>query len=61
MEGGVANLRNKRAIIGILGCLAILAAIWALNVELTYERNVRRGIPADFRLRRSNVVYNWRA
>jgi hypothetical protein len=57
----VANLRNKRQILWLLGFLVIAAALWALNVELTYERNVRRGIPADFRLHHPRTVYIWRS
>jgi hypothetical protein len=41
--------------------LLLIAALWALNIELTYERNIRRGIPADFRIYRSHVAYNARA
>jgi hypothetical protein len=54
-------LRNKRQIIWILAGLVLTAALWALDIELTYERNVRRGIPADFRLHNPHTVYNRRA
>jgi hypothetical protein len=57
----VSTLRNKKQALWILGGLIITAALWALNIELTYERNVRRGIPADFRLHRSNATHIWRA
>jgi len=40
---------------------AILAsALWILNVEITYERNVRH-IPADFRMRHHHPTYRWKA
>lgn len=40
--------------------LAAIASLWALNVELTFERNVRRGIPADFRLHNQHRPFNWK-
>jgi len=40
---------------GILAC-----ALWVLNIEITYERNVRH-IPADFRVRHRNTTYLWKA
>jgi hypothetical protein len=45
----------------VVACLAMVATLWVVNIELTYERNIRRGIPADFQLRRSHAAYNWRA
>jgi hypothetical protein len=46
----------------LLGCavLAAIASLWALNVELTFERNLRRGVPADFRIHRSHRPPVWR-
>ena len=54
-------LRNKKRILWIPAFLILAAALWALDIELTYERNIRRGIPADFRLHIPHTVYNWRA
>jgi hypothetical protein len=54
-------LRNKKRVIWMLAWLVIASALWALDVEITYERNVRRGIPADFRIHHPHTVYNWRA
>ena len=41
--------------------LILAGALWALGIELTYERNIRRDIPADFRIRHLHRSYNWRA
>ena len=57
----VATLENKRRIIWALIVLTLAATLWALDIELTYERNVRRGIPADFRIHRPHTVFNARA
>jgi len=57
----VATLGNKRRIIWALIGLTLAATLWALDIELTYEHNVRRGIPADFRIHRPRAVINWRA
>ena len=53
----MARIRRKM----LLGCLgvAVLAGVWALHVELTFEHNVRRGIPADFRLHPTRPVVTW--
>jgi len=44
----------------VLASLLAAAALWMLNIELTYERNIRRGIPADFRIRLHRSVKVWR-
>jgi len=56
----VANMRNKQQITLVLAGIVIAAALWALGIELIYEHNVRRGIPADFRVQRPHAIYNWR-
>jgi hypothetical protein len=57
----MAMFRNKRRVgWGILG-LAFVATLWVLNVERTYERNVRQGIPADFRIQNGHRPLNWKA
>ncbi len=50
---------NKR-IVWVLAAIVAVSALWMLKVEITYERNVRRGIPADFRISR-HQVYMWKA
>ena len=54
------RLRNWNRIFWILAALAMAAAMWALNVELTFEQNMRRGIPADFRLHSALRPVNWK-
>jgi hypothetical protein len=51
---------NRKLGWGILG-LAFIAVLWVLNVERTYEQNVRQGIPADFRIRNEHRPINWKA
>jgi hypothetical protein len=52
--------RNKQAMFWVMIGLILAGAFWALGIELTYERNVRRGIPADFRIHRPHSVFNAR-
>jgi len=54
-------LRNSKRVLWLLVGLVIASALWALDVEVTYEHNVRRGIPADFRSHHRNTAYNSRA
>jgi len=53
-------VRVKRILISGCAALAIASALWAVRVEFTFERNLRRGIPADFRLRNAHRPINWR-
>jgi hypothetical protein len=54
-------VENRRRIFWVSLMLLLAVWFWALGIELTYERNVRRGIPADFRIHRSHAVLNSRA
>jgi hypothetical protein len=54
-------LPNRQRILWVMIALLLAVAFWALDIELTYERNIRRGIPADFRIRHSRSVYNSKA
>jgi hypothetical protein len=56
----VAMSRNKRHLFWALFWLFLGAAFWALDIEVTFEHNVRQNIPADFELHRSQAVVNWR-
>jgi hypothetical protein len=49
-------LRNKLRLFFILLALLAAAVFWVLDIELTYERNVRHGIPADFRMGRHHAL-----
>jgi hypothetical protein len=40
--------------------LVVASALWALDIEITYEHNLRQGIPADYLLHRQRIVYTWR-
>lgn len=53
-------VKTRRQTLWIFGALLFVAALWALGVELTFERNVRRGIPADFRLHSTHRPVNWK-
>lgn len=50
---------KKRILLGVAG-LALLPVFWIMQIEVTYERNIRRGIPADFHLMRPHVVRMWK-
>ena len=53
-------LRNKPRLLFILLALLTTVAFWVLDIELTYERNIRRGIPADFRIHHPHALDIWR-
>lgn len=53
-------LRNKLRLLLIVLGLLTAAAFWVLDIELTYERNIRHGIPADFLIHRPRSVETWR-
>jgi len=51
---------NRRRILWVSIVLLFAFCFWALGIEFAYERNVRRGIPADFHIHRAHTVYNAR-
>jgi hypothetical protein len=53
-------LRYKKYLLWIAVTPALASALWVLNVEITYERNVR-DIPTDFRVRHHNPPNRWKA
>ena len=53
-------LRYKKKLLLIVVAVVLASALWILNVEITYERNVRH-IPTDFRVRHHNTTYRWKA
>ena len=53
-------LRYRKHLLWIAVAAVLASALWVLNVEITYERNVRH-IPTDFRVRRHNPPYRWKA
>jgi len=53
--------RKGKRVLWMFLWLLIASALWALDIEVTYEHNIRRGIPADFRSHHPHAVYNWRA
>jgi hypothetical protein len=55
------RVRLGRKMLWLLVALIALPALWILEVEVTYERNVRRGIPAEFLEHRQHKVVLWRA
>jgi len=52
-------LRNKMRLFFLLLALLAAAVCWVLQIELTYERNIRHGIPADFRIHRPHNLETW--
>jgi len=53
-------LRTTKRVLWTLIWLCLASALWALDIEITYEHNVSRGISADFRSHYHPKVYNWR-
>ena len=53
-------LRYRKRLLWIAVVIALTSALWVLNVEITYERNVRH-IPTNFRVRHHNPPYRWKA
>jgi len=54
------RVRLGRKLLWLLVALIALPALWILQIEITFERNVRRGIPADFRVHRQHEVVMWK-
>jgi hypothetical protein len=54
------QLRVERRWLWLLLALIVLPILWVLQIELTYERNLRHGIPADFREYEPHEVVMWR-
>ena len=57
----MAMPRTKRRVGWAILGLALVAALWVLNIERTYEQNVRQGIPADFRIGNEHRPLKWKA
>ena len=53
-------LRYRKRLLWMLVTLVAVSALWALKVEITYERNARH-VPTHFRLRSHTRPYNWKA
>jgi hypothetical protein len=54
------RLRINKRLLWILAVLVILPLYWVLQVEVTYERNIKRGIPANFEIQRPHVIEMWK-
>ena len=48
----------KRRILWTIAALFMIAALWILKIEATYEHNVRH-LPAAFRIRPHHTTYMW--
>ncbi len=55
---GGRGVLNKKIIWSLLMILAV-SALWLLNIEITYRRNVR-DLPTDFELHRHVITRVWR-
>lgn len=53
-------LRYRKRLLWMLLAVVVASALWVLNVEITYQRNVRQ-IPMNFRLPTQGRPYNWKA
>jgi hypothetical protein len=54
------RLRIEKRWLWLLLALMALPILWVLQIELNYERNMRHGIPADFREYEPNEVVMWK-
>jgi hypothetical protein len=54
------RVRFDRKLLWLLIAVIALPALWMLEIEVTYERNVRRGIPADFHIEPEHTVVMWK-
>jgi hypothetical protein len=55
------RIKTRKRMLWGVAAIAFLPDFWILQIEVTYEHNIRRGIPADFHLRRPHVVQMWKA
>ncbi len=55
------RIRFGRKLLWVLVALLTLPVLWILRVEFTYERNLRNGIPADFRMEPQREIVMWKA
>ena len=53
-------LRYKKHVLWVVLAMMLGSALWALNIEITYERNVRH-LRTDLRTRRQHPIIRWRA
>jgi hypothetical protein len=53
-------LRYRKRLLWMLLAVIVASGLWVLNLELTYERNVRH-IPTNFLLRTHSKPYIWKA
>jgi hypothetical protein len=51
---------RKKLLLFFLAVILALPALWVLQIEFTYERNVHRGIPADFHVHPQHTVVMWK-
>jgi hypothetical protein len=54
------QVRFNRRLLWLLAAILALPVFWVLQVEFTYERNIRRGIPANFHVQRPHLVEMWK-
>jgi hypothetical protein len=54
------QLRVERRWLWVLIGLLVLPLLWVLQIELTYQKNLHRGIPADFREYEPHEVVMWK-
>ena len=54
------HIRVRKKLLLLLALAMLPPALWILQIEFTYERNVRRGIPADFHVHPQHTVVMWK-
>ncbi len=54
------RLRFEKRWLWLLLAVLALPLLWVLQIEVAYERNLRHGIPADFREYEPSEVVMWK-
>lgn len=54
------HVRFKKRMLWALVPAVVLPALWVLQIEVTYQHNIRHGIPADFSIHHRHVVPLWK-
>ena len=54
------RLKTERRWLWLLLALLALPILWILQIEVSYERNIRHGIPADFQEYEPHEVVMWK-
>jgi len=54
------QVRVEKRWLWLVLALIVVPILWMLQIEFTYERNVRHGIPADFEMQSQHPPVMWK-